>query len=452
MREQARPGAQPPPPTIAVRETPSLAELAEHLSLQIEELSGAEILCGIPCYNSEATVANVVRAVEAGLRRHYPGVPAGIVILDSGSSDRTVDIGLRASTADDQDLLLIPRSAPVPKRVSTKLEGIRGKGNALRPLFAIARATKPKALASFDSDLRSILPTWVEHVLGPVLHQGYDQIAPLYLRHKNDGTITNSIAFPLTAALYGTRVRQPIGGDFGFSGRLASMWAEDEEVWTTDVARFGVDVWMTTTAIAGGYRVGQARLGSKIHDPKDPGQHLGPMFRQVVGTMFRLAGRHADAWRRVQEIQPAATFGFPYVTGTDPVPVDVQGLIDRFHSLLAEHDDVLRPSLASETMAAVQRAANARARPETFEFPIELWIDVVFDLMIAGNTGGVDEERLLDGMIGLYFARTAAFVREAAADDQDEAEARIDGYPDAFLTRKDRLLDRWNASVPTATG
>jgi hypothetical protein len=356
-------------------------------------------------------------------------------------------MGLRATTAGDQDLLLIPENAPIPTRVSTTLEGIRGKGNALRPLFAIARSTGARALATFDSDLRSILPTWVEHVLGPVLDHGYDQIAPLYLRHKNDGTITNSIAFPLTAALYGRRVRQPIGGDFGFSGGLASMWAEAEDVWRTDVARFGVDVWMTTTAIAGGYRVGQARLGSKIHDPKDPAQHLGPMFRQVVGTMFRLAGRHVAEWEPVEAIRPAATFGFPYVTGADPVPVDVPGLIDRFRASLAEYDDQLRAALPDETMSAVQRAAGNTTRPETFDFPIELWIDVVFDLMTAVNAGGFDEERLLDGMIGLYFARTASFVREAAEDDQDAAEERIDRYPEAFLARKDRLRDRWRSAV-----
>jgi len=58
-----------------------------------------------------------------------------------------------------------------------------------------------------------------------VLSYGWDHVAPLYVRHRNDGTITNSIAYPLTAALYGTRIRQPIGGDFGFSGRLASYWA-----------------------------------------------------------------------------------------------------------------------------------------------------------------------------------------------------------------------------------
>ena len=75
-----------------------------------------------------------------------------------------------------------------------------------------------------DSDLRSITPEWIELLLGPVLEHGFDYVAPLYLRHKYDGTITNSIVYPLTRSLYGREVRQPIGGEFGFSGRLASHY------------------------------------------------------------------------------------------------------------------------------------------------------------------------------------------------------------------------------------
>ena len=52
---------------------------------------------------------------------------------------------------------------------------------------------------------------------------------------------------------------------------------------------------MTTSALTGGFAVCQTRLGAKVHDPKDPGSDLGPMFRQVVGTILRLAAAHPDA-------------------------------------------------------------------------------------------------------------------------------------------------------------
>ena len=62
--------------------------------------------------------------------------------------------------------------------------------------------------------------------MSPVLEQGFDYVAPYYLRHKYDGTITNSIVYPMTRTLYGHRIRQPIGGDFGFSGHLAQHYLD----------------------------------------------------------------------------------------------------------------------------------------------------------------------------------------------------------------------------------
>jgi hypothetical protein len=135
-----------------------------------------------------------------------------------------------------------------------------------------------KACACFDSDLLSITGEWVKFLVDPVI-KGSDYVAPYYCRDKYDGTITNNICYPLTRALYGIRVRQPIGGDFGFSGKLAAFYAH-QEAWETDVAKFGIDIWMTTTAINEGYKICQAYMGTKEHEAKDPAR-LGPMFVQV---------------------------------------------------------------------------------------------------------------------------------------------------------------------------
>jgi hypothetical protein len=98
-------------------------------------------------------------------------------------------------------------------------------------------------------------------LIRPILFGGYDFVAPYYQRHKYDGTITNSIVYPLTRMLYGLSVRQPIGGEFGVSARLIGRYLECED-WETDVARFGIDIWMTTIAIAEGFRVCQSFLGA----------------------------------------------------------------------------------------------------------------------------------------------------------------------------------------------
>ena len=185
-----------------------------------------------------------------------------------------------------------------------------------------------KAVAVFDSDLVSITPEWVRNFLDPVFN-GYDFVAPYYRRYKLDGTITNTIAYNLTRALYGYRVRQPIGGDFGISQKLAKYYF-DQDVWETDVARFGIDVWMTTTAIVGGFKLCQARLGIKVHGEKDPGADLGPMFRQVVGTIFQLMETNAEYWQKVRRSRSVPILGEELEQEPAPFEIGQEGLIDYF--------------------------------------------------------------------------------------------------------------------------
>ena len=101
----------------------------------------------------------------------------------------------------------------------------------------------------------------------------------------------------MTRALYGIDVRQPIGGDFGLCPELAAFYVK-QDVWDTDVAHFGIDIWMTTCAVNEGHTIVQTYLGTKIHGAKDPASDLGPMFRQVVSTVFYLMSKYEHNWHR----------------------------------------------------------------------------------------------------------------------------------------------------------
>jgi len=72
--------------------------------------------------------------------------------------------------------------------------------------------------------------------------------------------------------------------------------------WETDVARFGIDIWMTPCAINEGYQVVQTDLGTNVHDAKDP-VDLGPMFRQVVSTLFYFMGKYERHWHQDNPFQ-----------------------------------------------------------------------------------------------------------------------------------------------------
>lgn len=417
----------------------ALVPLEPRVEQRVAELGEVDLLVGIPSFNNARTIGHVVRAAAAGLAKHFPDRRAVIVNSDGGSKDGTPDIVASAELPSAVAILAAHRLTPA-HRIVTPYHGLPGKGSAFRTIFAIADRLNAKACLVVDSDLRSITPGWIELLLGPVIQEGYDFVAPLYLRHKFDGTITNSIVYPMTRALYGKDVRQPIGGDFGFSGRLASHYLT-KPVWESHVARFGIDVWMTTTAIADGFRVCQAFLGAKIHDTKDPGADLAGMLVQVVGAVFDLMETYTPCWTGVIQAEDVPLFGFPHGVGLEPVSVNVERMLGIFRQGARDLAEVWRHALAPDTMTAVAALATADQRP--FHFDDALWVRVVYDFALAYHRRALVADQLLRSLVPLYLGRTASFVIEGAESDADEVESRIRALADEFLRQKAYLLERW---------
>lgn len=405
---------------------------------KVSEIGEADILVGIPSFNNADTIGHVVRAASAGLAKYFPGMRAVLVNSDGGSTDGTSDVVAR--TVVDLGTMLISDKQSALHKIITPYHGIPGKGSAFRTIFEIARRLKVKACAVVDSDLRSITPEWIELLLRPVLDEGYDYVAPYYLRHKYDGTITNSIVYPLTQALYGQRVRQPIGGDFGFSGKQLDHYL-DKHVWESDVSKFGIDVWMTTEAIASGGRICQAFLGAKIHNPKDPARDLAAMLVQVVGAVFALMEEHQTVWWELTGSNPVKLYGFQYEVSVEPVNVNVDGMITSFRQGLEDLEPIWRQMLAPDTMDRLipLKACSLQA----FRVSDDLWARVVYDVAIAYHKRLLPRDHLLKAFTPLYLGRTATFVLETQALTSAEAETRIESLCRVFEEQKPYLVERW---------
>jgi glycosyltransferase involved in cell wall biosynthesis len=411
----------------------------KEIGQKLQAIGSTDILVGIPSFNNARTIGHVVKAVQAGLAKYFPEQKAVLVNSDGGSRDGTMEVVERAVVEDFHSLLVRHRLEPFHKIVMP-YSGIPGKGSAFRAIFELADSLKAKACAVVDSDLRSITPEWMELLLKPVLEEGFDFVAPQYHRHKYDGTITNSIIYPLTRALYGKRLRQPIGGDFGFSGRLAHHYL-GKDVWQTDIARYGIDIWMTSEALANGFRTAQAFLGAKIHDAKDPGTDLSSMLVQVVGSAFSLMAEYHDAWKGVQGSESVPQFGFQYTVGLESVNVNVERMLAVFRDGVKELGAIWQAVLGRGDLDAL---ADLAAVPvNEFRFPPSLWMRIIYDYALAYYKKSLSREHLLKSLVPLYLGKTAAFILEAAAMGQEEAEAMIEKLCLEFEKGKPYLVSNW---------
>jgi len=406
---------------------------------RLKEIGEADLIVGIPSYNNARTIGHVVKAASAGLAKYFPELRTLIINSDGGSKDGTREAVLNAELDGDSLLLVSHRVHPI-HRISTPYQGIPGKGSAFRTIFAIARRLNAKACVVLDSDLRSVTPHWVELLAKPVLEREFDYIAPYYLRHKYDGTITNSIIYPMTRALFGKRVRQPIGGDFGFSGKLAARYLE-KDVWESDVARFGIDIWMTLTAVAEGFRIGQAYLGAKLHDAKDPGADLTSMFRQVVGSLFGLMETHESVWQATQGSEAVPMFGFPFEVGVEPVTVNVERMMKACVQGVTDLREIYTSFLEPETLEAL--TAYAQVPGDAFRIPDPLWVHVVYEFAAAHLRRKLDRDHLMQSLVPLYLGRTASFVLEVQNSSAVEVEERLEALCGVFESEKPYLAARW---------
>lgn len=413
--------------------------LREDVRLQLEAIGQVDIVVGIPSYNNAQTIAHVVQAVTAGLAKYFPDQRAVLVNSDGGSTDRTPEIVAGAELGATRAILVAQRSRSVHK-VITAYQGVPGKGSAFRTVFEIAHRLGARSCAVVDSDLRSITPEWLQLLLAPVLGEGFDYVCPLYARHKFDGTITNSIVYPLVRALYGRRIRQPIGGDFGFSGRLATHFL-GHDVWDTDVARFGIDIWMTTTGLVGDFRVCQSYLGAKIHDAKDPGAHLSTMLVQVTGSLFAQIEAHAPHWQKVSASDPVPEFGFRYEVGLEPVHVDVARMARAFDQGVREFGSIYAQFIDEATRRDLTGLVGQP--PETFHMPPDLWVRTVYAFVLGYHQRRLNQEHLLRSLTPLYLGRTASWVIEAASFGAPQVEAELDALCQRFETLKPQLADAW---------
>lgn len=406
--------------------------LRGYTSKRLEEIESADILVGIPCYNNEKTIDHVIQMVTHGLNKHYKGHRSVIFIADGGSTDDTREV------SKDFEI------KPWQEKIVSIYRGPAGKGTALRSLFEAAERLDVKVCAMVDSDLRSITADWVKYLLDPVLEKGYQFVAPVYIRHKYDGTITNNIVYNLTRALYGKRIRQPIGGDFAISKDAAKFYAE-QDVWGTDVARFGIDIWMTTSAITQGFRICQSNLGVKIHDVKDPGQHLGPMFRQVLSALFSLMERYERHWKGVKESEPLETFGFEGTLEPETVKVNVDLMIDLFKTGYKQFSPLWKDIFSDSCFEDIKHAAKLKS--SNFVFSIDAWVKILYEIAATFHQWSVNRNKLLDLMTPLYFARVAYFVRQSWDMSSLEAEKLVEEQAVMFEEQKDYLVKVWDQKV-----
>ncbi|MFN8623263.1 MAG: glycosyl transferase family 2 [Chloroflexota bacterium] len=419
----------------------------------VEQLGPAQIMVGIPSHRNAATIGHVVRAAQAGLVQYFPELRPVVVNADAGSGDGTGQVVVETEPPDYLERILLVQPRTHLGRVSLAyppVDGVSGKGAALRTILQMAEACEVEALVIVDSDLRSIGPEWIELLAGPILKGGFDLVTPRYARHKWDGMVASLLAYPLLRALFGLRIRQPVAGDIAIGADLIRHLLEQRD-WTPEVSGFGIDAWITTTAVSGGYAVCETRLGAKIHDQADPADG-GRLVADVTGELLRLAGTHAHRWTQVSTSHEVPIYGFERYADPPLVPVDVPRLLDDLVRGCVKAGATWNRIFDAATLRELEQLVDDAEADEVPVFPDELWVRTVTAALVAAGPGGVPVPEVTAALVPLIRGRAAAFVEETRDLDADRAELVVERVAKAFEAAKPALVAAWHAAEAAAVG
>jgi glucosyl-3-phosphoglycerate synthase len=246
----------------------------------------------LPALNEEATVADVI----ASVRPLVGTLVDELVVIDSGSTDRTVEVSLAAGAR-------VVRRADV----LTELEPLPGKGEVLWRSLA---ATTGDLLVFLDSDLIDPDPAFVPTLLGPMLLQQDVHLVKGFYRRplstegaagSGGGRVTELMARPLLSALRPelTGVIQPLSGEYAGTRELLEA--------VPFASGYGVEIGLLLDAhaIVGLRGIAQVNLGVRRHR-NQPLHALGLMARQILGTALARCGMlPAQAGALTQFVQVA---------------------------------------------------------------------------------------------------------------------------------------------------
>ena len=422
--------------------------MTESICREVQEQLGdrgkVEVLIGIPTFNNAKTVEPVLTAVKDGVSKVCPQASVLVVNADAGSQDGTQAaikqaVGPDTPTAFVQHLAGDSFPGPISLRALSE-SGVPGREHAFRTFFKIAEELEVKACVVIDGNVRSLSSDWMEVLLRPVVEKAVDYVAPLFRRTRYEGSLTNCIIYPLSRALYGKQMRYQSGGGYGFSGKLASLYLT-KNVWEGEAARYGIDSWLTTVAVAEGCEVSQGFLGTKVHDTRLTGIELSILLAQAVGALFHLMEEYQEVWEGRAGSSPVPQFGPPYEPGPEGGVVNVERMVRGFQQGLRDLLPIWEIILSPETLAGILALGLLEA--EEFRFPEALWAQTIFDFALAYHEKALHREHLLKSLTPLYLGQTASLVLGSREGSPEDVERAIETLCKKFESMKPFLTQRW---------
>lgn len=395
-----------------------------------------DVLVGLPTLNNAATIVDVARAVHVCFTRDFPRLRTVMINSDGGSTDGTPEL-IRSASFAEADMVQTSHSLRTLHRVVAPYHGLPGKHTALRTIFAAAELSQAKVLVVLDPAGPSTSADRVTELITPIAHGETEFLAPRYRRHPRDGVLVTQLVRPIVRSLYGVALEEPLGAEFACDGRFASHCLE-QDIWGREAARFAIDLWLRTEAIADGYAVGQIwRPASTAAGARTT---LREAVRQIVLSLVESLRAHETFWTHTNHIAELRTWGDDPRLLPDAPTWDYETLGQQAHDNLVQIAPLLEEVIDPMMVACLVEDASVPLRVND-----ELWVRVVYAFVRAIRRRRGSLEQLADMFVPLYMWRASGFMAQTALEPAPVVQGRLDALCETFQRLKPALVAGWSA-------
>ena len=225
-------------------------ETMEWIRSEYQDLKDIDVVIGIPFYNEEDTLKNIISIAKNSLKTKNRkliacvGDPAGESTLSK----------IKEHFGDEVIGFLMPTN-------------INGRGYSIRAIMELARLLKSD-LVLLEADLESnkgmgINSQWVDRIANPVFND-YDMAVACFQRHPFEDIIGSLLVSPVISTLYRKKLKDPLSGVFAIAHDLVEDFCTEFDQSSDSLGGYGINPWIVTTAIIWEKKVCEVQLGAKL--------------------------------------------------------------------------------------------------------------------------------------------------------------------------------------------
>ena len=401
---------------------------------QIERMGRADVVVGIFDLEGKGDGAKHVAMTREALAELAKPLRAMLICNNGAHGPATTRPDVNHH--DDQSPQISTFSLPLPGPAETPQQSI---SNVYRKVFTFGGKLGARACSVIASQPQAVTRHWIFRLVQPVMDLGFDLVTPCYARQKMEGLLTRSILSPLQRALYGEQIQNPMGPDFGLSGKLLQRLLTQDSAGRRD-AKINALASIASTAAYGGFQICETYLGLRTQPATDWG-NLSSLLAEVLGPVFLDMEGRAAQWQKIRGSRTLPRFGQPEAPPPDTGSVDVHSMIESFRLGTQSLQDVWSVVLPPTTLLELRRLS--RLPEDQFRLPDQVWVRIVYDFALGHRLRTISRDHLLRSITPLYLGWIASFALETQTAGLEEVDARIDRLSKAYEDNKSYLVSRW---------